>query len=139
MSLLKQCIKELKISQASLADGIGWSRTAVNLFLNKGRVPVDAERFKAGVRLFAEKNPEMLAWLDQQDLTIEDFFPGPVKSGDLRHALADVLGQALRTGPRLDMITKLAIVSDYLLGTLRNITDTAQIEAAGVGMLGGRV
>lgn len=137
--LLKQCLIDLNISQSKLAAGIGWSRTQVNLFVNKGKFPVDAERFKAGIRLFAEQNPAMLSWLSDRQLTIEAYFDlgtGPV---DLDAELMQVAQQTALYGPRSDTIQQLITVSRFLLDRLRRITERAEIETEGYRLLRGGV
>lgn len=137
--LLKQCITELKISQKSVAEGIGWSRTAVNLFLNQGRIPVDAERFRAGVRRFVEQNPEIDTWLTENGRLIEELFMPPAACVDLEEMIIDLVGFAALYGPRTDTLNRFARVSQYLLECLRAVTETAEIEAEAARLLGMRV
>ncbi|HIJ95807.1 MAG TPA: hypothetical protein HPP94_08750 [Desulfuromonadales bacterium] len=136
--LLKQCITELKISQKSVAEGIGWSRTAVNLFLNQGRIPVDAERFRAGVRRFVEQNPQIDTWLTENGTHIEALFVPPAACVDLEEVIIDLVGFAALYGPRTDTLNRFARMSQYLLECLRAVNDTAEIETEAARLLGMR-
>ena len=139
MALLKQCINELKISQKAVSEGIGWSRTALNLFLNQGRIPVDAERFRAGVRRYVERTPVIDDWLTERGICFEDLFLSPESAADLEEVILDLVGSAAMYGPRTDTLNRFARVSQYLLECLRMVTDTAEIEAEAARLLGMRV
>lgn len=138
MSILKECIKELKISQKAVAEGIGWSRTALNLFLNQGRIPVDAERFKAGVRRYMEQNPIIEEWLSDHGMTTETLFVTPHPCSDLEYVITDLVGWFGMYGPSTDVLHRFARTSQFLLDHLRAITDTAEIEAEAATILGMR-
>lgn len=136
-----ECIRACNISQKAVAEAIGWSRTQVNLTFRKGRFPVDAERFKAGVRKWAENSPEVLAWLRERMLTVEALFdwvgqPEPV---DLDAAILNVVGRAGCSGPRTADLLTLARVSRYLLEELRCRLEgdegLPEIETTAAGML----
>lgn len=133
---LKTCIKELKISQKTVAEGIGWSRTALNLFLNSGRLPVDAERFKAGVRRYLEQNPAIEEWLLDHGVGTEMLFITPPVSTDLEEVILDMVGYFGMYGPTTDVLHRFARTSQFLLEHLRAITETAEIEAEAASMLG---
>lgn len=136
MSLLKKCITELKISQKAVAEGIGWSRTALNLFLNYGRMPVAAERFKAGVRRYLEQTPAIEEWLADRGVSIEMLFVAPPVSADLEEVILDLVGYFGMYGPTTDVLHRFARTSQFLLDQLRAITETAEIESEAAKMLG---
>lgn len=138
MSLLKECITELKISQKTVAEGIGWSRTALNLFLNKGRMPVDAERFRASVRRHIEQSPAIDGWLTERGIVIDDLFLAPPVAADLEEVMLDLVGFAAMYGPRTDTVNRFARMGQYLLDCLRSVTETAEIEAEAARLLGMR-
>ena len=133
---LKTCITELKISQATVARGVGISRTAMNMYLNSGRMPVDAERFKAGIRKYMEVNPLIEEWLIERGIWIENLFTSPPLSADLEEVIVDLVGYFGLHGPTTNVLHRFARVSQYLLEQLRAITETADIEAEAANILG---
>lgn len=139
MGLLKTCMDDLKISQKAVSAGIGWSRTVVNHFVNQGRMPVDAERFRAGLRRYIEQNQPVMAWLNSRGAEIDEIFDIPLPLADLEDELVNVIGWTALTGPRTETVNRLARVSLYLLDCLRQTTETADIETEAAVMLGRRM
>jgi len=82
--VLKELALDCGISQTSIAEGVGISRPAVNLMLNRGYMPIDKPGAKVAVEETISQDGRALQWLAGRDLRIEDIWQPLGKA--LRHA-----------------------------------------------------
>ena len=136
------CIRELGISQAEVARETGWSRSQINQTFRSGKLPADAERFRAGLRKWAHTSAAVLCWLDGRRLGVEALCDRLVEPGtpsaDLAGALTALVARTHMTGPRTDDLLRLTRVTLYLLDRVKEIglkNTIASIEAEAAGML----
>lgn len=77
MLRLKQCFEECGIPQKDLVTATGWSKTQISITFSTGRLPVNAERFRADVTDFAANDVRIREWLAVSNLEIADLFTEP--------------------------------------------------------------
>lgn len=132
------CIRELGISQADVARETGWSRSQINQTFRTGKLPADAERFRAGMRKWAAGQEEVLVWLHEEQLSVEALCDRMDATADLGTALADLVTRMHLNGPRTDDLLRLTRVTLYLLDTVKKTAPVhaiTRIEAEAAGML----
>ena len=132
------CIRELGISQADVARETGWSRSQINQSFRSGKLPADAERFRAGIRKWAEATEAVLTWLAEEQLSVEALCDRMDAVVDLGTALENLIIRTHHNGPRTDDLLRLTRVTLYLAASLKKVAPInaiASIEAEAVGML----
>lgn len=74
MLRLLVCMEECGIPQKDLVTATGWSKTQVSITLNTGRLPVNADEFRADVTRFVVDHDLIPGWLDANGVAIADLF-----------------------------------------------------------------
>ena len=82
--VLKELALDCGISQTTIALGVGVSRPAVNLMLNRGYIPIDRPDARELVEGMLRTFPRAMQWLADRQLTEADVWQPLGK--DLRHA-----------------------------------------------------
>jgi len=80
---LKRMLLECNVTQKEFQVRIGWSAGIMSVVFN-GRMPANADKFKADVARVVSGSPDMSAWLERRKLGMEDLYrpdPKPVKRG----------------------------------------------------------
>lgn len=134
------CIQDLGITQTAVANATGWSRSQINQTFRSGKLPADAERFRAGIRMWAEKTEEVCLWLGERGLSFEALCDRIVepKTADLAAALDTLVTRTIIGGPRTTDLLNSIRVNRYLLHRIKEIglkETIASIEAEAAGML----
>jgi len=148
MLRLKQVMDELNISQKALVNASGFGKSQVSLTLNKGVLPVNAEKFIAGVTQLQRYYPRLQEWLQANNMTIEelcqpvpDATAQPATGANLERALCEIAGQAvLMVAVPRDTVIGLARATGHLLDQLRHLNGedapyTLRIEAEACALL----
>jgi len=81
--VLKELALDCGISQTTIAAGLGLSRAAINLMLNRGYMPSDHPGAKETVEGMLKAFPRAMQWLTNRQLTVGDVWQPLGK--DLRH------------------------------------------------------
>lgn len=148
MLRLKQVMDELNIQQKALVLISGYSKTQVSLSLNKGVLPVDADKFCAGVATLVERFPRLQEWLQANNMTVEelcqpvlDATAQSATGANLERALCEIAGKAvlMASVPR-ETVIGLARATGHLLDQLRHLNGedapyTLRIEAEACALL----
>lgn len=74
MLRLKQCLDDCNIKQQALADATGWSKTAISITLNSGKLPANSVKFKLDVLTFATRNQQLYSWMNERDVSFDQLF-----------------------------------------------------------------
>lgn len=72
--VLKELALDCGISQTTIAAGIGLSRPAVNLMMNRGYMPIDCPAAKETVEGILKTFPRAMQWLVDRQLKMEDIW-----------------------------------------------------------------
>lgn len=150
MLRLKQAMDELKIPQQAFVAASGWSKTQVSLTFNSGKLPANADKFRADVMAFVEINTELTAWLAARNLLVSSLWDNLAEPAadnstpaDLERALCEVAGRAvLMVSVPRETVIGLARVAGLLLDKLHSLAGadapyTMRIEAKACAMLTG--
>jgi len=70
--VLKELALDCGISQTKIAAGVGLSRPAINLMLNRGYMPIESPEAKAAIEAWIGKEPKAMRWLSDRGLTEAD-------------------------------------------------------------------
>ncbi len=62
MLRLKVAIDECKISQQTIVDLTGWSKTQISITLNTGKLPAAADKFRDDIIRFITTQPKLCDW-----------------------------------------------------------------------------
>lgn len=148
MLRLKLAMDELGIPQQEFVKCSGWSKTQVSLTLNSGKLPANADKFRADVMAFVEIHTELTAWLAERDLLVSalwDNLAEPAADAaapaDLERALCEVAGRAvLMVSVPRETVIGLARAAGLLLDKLHSLAGadapyTIRIEAEACAML----
>jgi hypothetical protein len=106
MLRLKQAINDCGISQQAVVQATGFSKTQVSLTLNRGALPVNAEKFTDGVVALVQREPKLEDWLSERNFNVERLFDNlaenqksvEAKPTDLAHLIYRLAGQATIDG-----------------------------------------
>lgn len=127
MLKLKIAMDELNITQKALVLASGVSKTQISLTLNKGTLPADQTKLRAGVDRLLELYPDLQFWLNEREETVEDLLtPVPQASANTmtaaEQALCELAGRAvLMDAVPGNLALRLARTTGYLLGETRRL------------------
>jgi hypothetical protein len=102
-------------------------------------MPVDAERFRASVRRYVEQTPIIEEWLTERGIVADELFLAPLAAADLEEVIRSLVANTAIYGPRTDTLNRFARCAQFLLDSLRAVTETVEIEAEAARLLGMRV
>lgn len=146
MLRLKEAINDCGIQQTAIVEATGFGKTQVSLSLKTGKLPADAAKFTAGVIALVNREPKLIAWLDERSLAVPALLDDLAAEGTLTlptpdpEALITTLAGRVVIGEKVAAheIIKLTRVAHYLLGQIRFHAGLAapEIRAEAAAILG---
>ena len=149
MLRLKAAMKDCGLAQAELVRSTGYSKALVSRALSNGELPVDFDRFYAGVTGYVESRESLGDWLRQRGLMVSALFEVIGEDGreisvrrtvprnlpvEIDVAIFGIAGRAVTRGVPQEETVSIAKVALFLLEQLRNqpmsMDELGEIEVA---------